>query len=141
MNKAPIMNKLLEELNLIPDNKIINLYNIIHSYRISLMINQCRINYDSAQKYDNLYTKKDMTIYSSLEEGYKAMASDTILEKKANDWISDECGDCLPEKKKIGVYGVNRGDVYWVKLPLQKVAKSKKQDQLLLFQTIYPTAF
>ena len=37
------------------------------------------------------------TTFDSIEEGYMAMANDIEQEKEAEEWISAECGECLPD--------------------------------------------
>ena len=100
MQTNQLRTKLLKEISFIPDHQINDLYDMIHSYRLHLTIRERENNGYVGQVFKNIKTKDNVQIYNSLEEGYKAMSKDITYEKEANDWIFDECGECLPDNQE-----------------------------------------
>ena len=99
MQSKQIRTRLIEELYHIPDQHLNYLYEMIHSYRIGITKSESdkKIYIDHASK-DFISTNNKQT-YVSLEEGYKAMARDKDYENEANEWLFDECGECLPDQE------------------------------------------
>jgi hypothetical protein len=89
-----LRNKLIDELTHIPDHQISMIYNFVYSFRSGNIMKTNFLN-NNIDHFVNV----DQTInsYASLEEGYQAMANDKVQEQEANEWIFDECGECLSD--------------------------------------------
>jgi len=97
MQSNQIITRLIEELNLIPDQQLSQLYDMIHSYRIVVTSNKNCQNKSLNQIFMDLNSKGNFQTFASIENGYKAMARDSDYEKEASEWLFDECGECLPD--------------------------------------------
>ncbi|KPA11821.1 hypothetical protein MHK_007970 [Candidatus Magnetomorum sp. HK-1] len=100
MQTNQIRKKLLKEISIMPDHQINDLYDMIHSHRLRLTMSEREKRGYAGQVFKNIKTKENVKTYTSLKEGYKAMSSDIAYEKEANDWIFDECGECLPDTQE-----------------------------------------